>query len=295
MNTLRSSGTAFLLNATVWQGVTRGHQRVNGYWGSFVSGGPPTAVQPLVVSRVPRRGAALPIRASTDAATNPGVPLTITGNNVDLNESLRSFVKDKIGRVMAKHRGLATRVDVHLAVAHNPRIRNACDCEVTVHVRGRVLRSSVKSESMQGSVDMAADKLKRTIRKYKERHTAHSGHEGVVEFAVEAGQMPETELADGLNAPRVGTTEAEAEDPVYGGSKRKTQVESELEEMGVEPARDVVRKKKFPMPLQTVEEAVLCLEYIDHDFYVFRNADTKEINVVYRRNHGGVGLIEPEA
>ena len=290
---------AFLVNATVWQGVARGHRRVNGDRGSFVSGGPPTAVQPLAVSRVPRRGAALQIRASADAATNPGVPLTITGNNVDLSESLRSFVKDKIGRVMAKHRGLATRVDVHLAVAHNPRIRNACDCEVTVHVRGRVLRSSVKSESMQGSVDMAADKLKRTIRKYKERHMAHGGHEGVVEFAVEAGQMPETALAGGLNAPPVGTTEAEAEtepeDPVYGGSKRKTQAESELEEMGVEPARDVVRKKKFPMPLQTVEEAVLCLEYIDHDFYVFRNADTKEINVVYRRNHGGVGLIEPEA
>ena len=44
----------------------------------------------------------------------------------------------------------------------------------------------------------------------------------------------------------------------------------------------------------SVDAAILCLDYIDHDFYVFRNEATKEINVVYRRNSGGVGLIEPE-
>lgn len=56
----------------------------------------------------------------------------------------------------------------------------------------------------------------------------------------------------------------------------------------------VVRKKSFPMPPISVDEAVLCLEYIDHDFYVFQNAETNKINVVYKRNSGDVGLIEPE-
>ena len=56
----------------------------------------------------------------------------------------------------------------------------------------------------------------------------------------------------------------------------------------------VVKPKSFPMPPITVEEAVLCLYYIDHPFYVFRNKDTNEINVVYKRNSGGVGHIMPE-
>jgi len=44
----------------------------------------------------------------------------------------------------------------------------------------------------------------------------------------------------------------------------------------------------------TVNEAIFALDYIDHDFYVFRDAETKDISVVYKRNAGGVGLIQPQ-
>ena len=57
----------------------------------------------------------------------------------------------------------------------------------------------------------------------------------------------------------------------------------------------IVRTKTFPDKPMTAEEAVLQLELIGHDFFVFRNADTNEINVVYRRRDGGYGLIEPQA
>lgn len=56
----------------------------------------------------------------------------------------------------------------------------------------------------------------------------------------------------------------------------------------------LVRRKSFPMPPISVADAIVCLDYIDHEFYVFRNAATDEVNVVYKRNSGGVGLIEPE-
>ncbi|CAN0102406.1 unnamed protein product, partial [Hapterophycus canaliculatus] len=57
----------------------------------------------------------------------------------------------------------------------------------------------------------------------------------------------------------------------------------------------IVKNKSFPMPAIGVEEAVMCLDYIGHDFYLFRNVDTNEVNVVYKRKSGGVGLIQPEA
>jgi putative sigma-54 modulation protein len=55
----------------------------------------------------------------------------------------------------------------------------------------------------------------------------------------------------------------------------------------------IVKTKQFAIKPMSPEEAVLQLELIGHDFFVFRNADTDEVNVVYRRRDGGFGLIEP--
>jgi len=60
-----------------------------------------------------------------------------------------------------------------------------------------------------------------------------------------------------------------------------------------EPEPEIVKTKQFEMKPMSPEDAVLQLELIGHDFFVFRNADTNEVNVVYRRNDGGYGLIEP--
>jgi putative sigma-54 modulation protein len=60
-----------------------------------------------------------------------------------------------------------------------------------------------------------------------------------------------------------------------------------------EPEPQIVKSKQFAVKPMTAEEAVLQLELIGHDFFVFRDADSGEINVVYRRNSGGYGLIEP--
>ena len=56
----------------------------------------------------------------------------------------------------------------------------------------------------------------------------------------------------------------------------------------------IVRTKQFPVKPMTAEEAVLQLELVGHDFFVFRDADSNEVNVVYRRRQGGYGLIEPQ-
>jgi putative sigma-54 modulation protein len=61
---------------------------------------------------------------------------------------------------------------------------------------------------------------------------------------------------------------------------------------GSEPA--IVKTKQFPVKPMSPEEAVLQLELVGHDFFVFENAETGEVNVVYRRRDGDYGLIEPQ-
>ena len=56
----------------------------------------------------------------------------------------------------------------------------------------------------------------------------------------------------------------------------------------------IVKTKQFAIKPMTAEEAMLQLELIGHDFFVFKNADTEQINVIYRRRDGNYGLIEPE-
>tara|TARA_B100000524_G_scaffold333358_1_gene221151 strand:+ start:439 stop:879 length:441 start_codon:yes stop_codon:yes gene_type:complete len=117
------------------------------------------------------------------------------------------------------------------------------------------------------------DLLARKLRKYKERKKARS--EGVAIKDLTADLEEEEE-------------EDEGEAMMEG---------MPVDEAGVLLASkpwEVVREKSFPMPPMSVDEATLCLEYIDHPFYVFRNAETDIINVVYRRKSGGVGLIQPE-
>jgi putative sigma-54 modulation protein len=62
----------------------------------------------------------------------------------------------------------------------------------------------------------------------------------------------------------------------------------------VESEPHIVKSKRFPVKPMNPEEAVLQLELVGHDFFVFQNAETMEVNVVYRRRDGSYGLIEPQ-
>mmetsp|Transcript_15704 Transcript_15704/g.28570 ORF Transcript_15704/g.28570 Transcript_15704/m.28570 type:complete len:124 (-) Transcript_15704:267-638(-) len=122
---------------------------------------------------------------------------------------------------------------------------------------------------MYASIDLVADRLARKLRKYKERRV--EGHHG--------GSNMGENLSQALN-------ELETDEDV---------VEEAPEEF-VDPEAPVITKiKSFDLskPI-SVEEAIFALDYIDHDFYVFRDGANDEISVVYKRNAGGVGLIQPQ-
>ena len=87
---------------------------------------------------------------------------------------------------------------------------------------------------------------------------------------------------------------ARASSASQGESMVQTAAPDESEDVLLPELGKVVRKKRFPMKPMTVEDAILEMELLSHDFFLFYNFDTQEYNVVYRRHDGDHGVIEPE-
>ncbi len=181
----------------------------------------------------------------------------IHGKNIEITDAIREYVHQKLEKAASHFQNLTTEIDVHLSVARNPRI-NSQSAEVTVFANGSVIRAEESSESLYASIDLVADKITRQLRKYKERRQDKS------HVRSPEPEMIEGDLVGNLTADRI----------------------PELPE-------EVVRSKYFAMPPMTVKEALHQLELVDHDFYMFYNVETEQINVIYERNHGGYGLIQP--
>lgn len=127
--------------------------------------------------------------------------------------------------------------------------------EVTIPLTGVMLRAEEKSEDMYASIDLVADKLERQIRKHKTKvNRKFRQGSGVRSLFKEEGSA-------------VGVLEEE----------------DDLE---------LVRTKRFALKPMDVEEAILQMNMVGHNFFVFSNVDNKEISVVYKRSDGKYGLIE---
>ena len=185
--------------------------------------------------------------------------LVIQGKNIEITDAIHEYVHQKIEKAVSHFQNLTTEVDVHLSVARNPRINPKQTAEVTIYANGAVVRAEESTENLYASIDLVADKIARQLRKYKEKR-----HE--------------------KNHAPLKTAEVFAEKPVAPvlASDRTPELPEE-----------VLRMKYFAMPPMTIAEAREQLELVDHDFYMFRNVETGEINVIYERNHGGYGVIQP--
>jgi len=185
--------------------------------------------------------------------------LLIQGNNITVTESIHDYVQEKVEKAVKHFQNITTKVDVHLSVARNARINDKHKAEVTVYANGTVIRAQEGSENLYASIDLVSDKIARQLRKYKEKNFSKAhGHDKTEELVAE---IP---VVDNLIGDR----------------------EPEL------PAESA-RMKYFAMPPMSIESAYEQLQMVDHDFYMFKNAATGEINVIYLRNHGGYGVIQP--
>ena len=170
----------------------------------------------------------------------------ITGRNIDVTEGLKSAVEEKLGK-LDRFFAPETEVNVTLSVE-----KERQKIEVTIPVKGNIIRSEQVSSDMYVSIDLVEEVIERQLRKYKNK-------------IVEKHQD--------------------------GGNFRQEFIEKEVED---EEEIKIIRSKRFAMKPMDPEEACVEMELLGHSFFVFRNAQTDEVNVVYKRKGNTYGLIEPE-
>jgi putative sigma-54 modulation protein len=212
--------------------------------------------------------------------------IQVKGRHVVVTEPLRDYAEEKLAklhRVLSeRHIDEVTRVELELLVEKGHANVESQIAEATVFTRGPVMRARESSPDMYASIDLVTEKLQRQAKKYHDkvqhkalRHTALKGVAG-------APAMGDGAANGGEAAAPMATEPTAAGEPGFAGGSDDNHDEPR-----------VVKSKQFALKPMSVDEATLQLELIGHSFFVFTNAETNDTNVVYRRNDGQFGLIEP--
>lgn len=172
----------------------------------------------------------------------------ITGKNIDVTEGLKSAVYEKIGKL---EKFFAADAEAHVTLSVE---KDRQKIEVTIPVKGSIIRAEQTSSDMYVSIDLVEEIIERQLKKYKNK---------IIDRKQSGGDFFNQEFLD---------REYEEDDTIQ-----------------------IVRTKKFDVKPMDPEEACIQMELLGHNFYVFCNSDTNQVNVVYKRKGNTYGLIEPEA
>lgn len=180
----------------------------------------------------------------------------VRGENIEVTPALREYVEKKIGKL---ERYLDYTEDVHVHV--NLKVYNDKQgkIEVTIPMPHLLLRAEERHDDMYAAIDLVADKLERQIRKHK------------------------TKVNRKL---RDRNKEKEVKQVLVAQNNAPVVEENEEEEF------EIVRTKHFSLKPMNSEEAILQMNLLGHNFFIFTNAETNRTNIVYRRKDGKYGLIE---
>ena len=171
----------------------------------------------------------------------------IIGKNIEVTPGLKSAVEEKLGK-LERYFNPDTEVHVTLSVE-----KESQKIEVTIPVKGNIIRSEQVSNDMYVSIDQVEEIIERQLKKYKNKLTNHK--QNVAYFKqdyIEKDFMDDHEIK-------------------------------------------IIRTKKFDIKPMYPEDACVQMELLGHNFFVFNNAETESICVVYKRKGNTYGLIEPEA
>ena len=187
--------------------------------------------------------------------------ITVTGRKMPVTDALREYAEEKIGNSMKVMDIDPLVAEVVLFVEKNPANPRPAVCEVTLRTKGHIIRVEEHEEDMYAAIDVAAAKVVRQLRKYKTK---------VVDRKLRAADE----------------TIRMAEPAAVG----ELDVDGLMQELAADD--EVVRVKTIEFEPLTEEEALVKIDLLGHDFFGYTDRDSGMVNVLYRRDDGGYGLLK---
>ena len=187
--------------------------------------------------------------------------ITVAGRKMPVTDALREYAEEKIGNSMKVMDIDPLVAEVVLFVEKNPANPRPAVCEVTLRTKGHIIRVEEHEEDMYAAIDVAAAKVVRQLRKYKTK---------VVDRKLRAADE----------------TIRMAEPAAVG----ELDVDGLMQELAADD--EVVRVKTIEFEPLTEEEALVKIDLLGHDFFGYTDRDSGMVNVLYRRDDGGYGLLK---
>tara|TARA_Y100001968_G_C19237230_1_gene657557 strand:- start:178 stop:744 length:567 start_codon:yes stop_codon:yes gene_type:complete len=185
---------------------------------------------------------------------------------MDPTQALKDFAHEKVARI---EKYIHTPMDANVVLSTERYMHKA---DITIKAHGFMMRGQEKSEDMYSSIDGAVDKIERQVRKYRKKITSHKPREGQrMKVRLNYMEPHEDNLID---------NEAE---------------EQALSEINATPPPAIAKTQELDAHPLSINEAIIQMDLMHNDFLVFVNAETNEVNVLYRREDEGLGLIETHA
>ena len=183
----------------------------------------------------------------------------IKTQNVRLTDHLREYIESRVGKLDSVNER-TTDAKFELRSEHPRSGGEQFIAQFTIAMRGNLLRSEVRNHDQHTAIDQSIDKMKRQIRRYRDRKIGRGRRNAMSLGELAVDQVETDEAADAVE----------------------------------EPQGAIVRRKRFALQPMDAEEAVEQMELLGHTFFVYFNPDTGQTNVLYRRADGDYGVIEPE-
>ena len=183
--------------------------------------------------------------------------ITVSGRKMPVTDALRQYAEEKVGNAIKAVDADTVSTEIVLYTEKNPANPLPAICEVTVRVKGHIVRVEESEEDMYAAIDVAAAKVVRQLRKYKTK---------VIDRKLRA--VDET-----IRTEPVPTKD----------------LDQLMEELAAD--EEVVRVKEIEFEPLTEEEALVKIDLLGHDFFAYTDRDTNLVHILYRREDGGYGLL----
>jgi putative sigma-54 modulation protein len=188
--------------------------------------------------------------------------ITVTGRKMTVSDALRAYVEEKLGNSIKVFHITPMNAEVVLRKEKNPANPKPAVAEITLFTKGHIIRTEEAEEDMYAAIDVATAKAERQLRKYKTKVLDKRHH------ALKLGEV--VAATDTVPAPEVDEHLVHLEDDSH-----------------------IVRTKEIDLVALNEQEALLQIDLLGHDFFVYTDETTGLVNVIYRRKDGSYGLLKP--